>query len=74
MNDIANLITPEIVTFAKVIAALFALIHVLVGLILFRQVSSVNRQVRTPHGNMVTALGAVHILVLAAILVFIIVY
>lgn len=70
--DIASIIPIQLDGVVRIGALVFALFHVFFGLILFKWVAAVNRQVHTKYGNFIIGIGVVHILVLACILVFII--
>lgn len=74
MPDFGEVITQEFFAFIKIIAAIFALVHLLIALILFQQIGAVNRLVSAPHGRTITFLGLVHLLLLAGILLLIVFY
>lgn len=72
--DFNSLLTPEVTSIIKIGAILLGVFHLLAMLIMYQYVFAVNREVRTPHGRFIGVMGLVHLLVLAGILVFIILY
>jgi hypothetical protein len=74
MIDFGQLLTPEVTAGIRLIVLVFAVLHVLIGLILFRQVISIRNILKTPHGPYVKLLVTVHILVLICILLFVVFY
>lgn len=74
LPELGLLISEQFYLFVKLVAGIFALVHLLIALVLFQQISAVNRQVHAPHGRTITFVGLVHILLLAAILLLIVFY
>ncbi len=74
LPEFGALIGEEMFLFIKVVAAILAMVHLLIGLVLFQQIAAVNRMIHAPHGRIVTAVGLVHILLLTAILLLIVFY
>lgn len=72
--DIATLLTPEIKEAIRIFALFVSLFHLLVGLILFRNIITASNLVSSPRSVIMKLISLVHILLLTAILLLVIFY
>jgi len=72
--NLKELITPEVVQVVKILAMIFSLFQLLIGLVLFRFIMSAADSISTEHTNVIRVLSIVHILALIGILIAVILF
>lgn len=70
--DFNTIFTEEVFNFAKIIGTVFALVHFIIGVILVRQITRMNRIVETRISSILSAIAIFYLLVLTLVLLLLI--